>query len=162
MEFVIRQVVEEEIPIVLQFIREIAEYERMSDQVIATEELLREWLFEKKIGEVLIASHDGQDVGFALYFYNFSTFMGRAGLYLEDIFVRPEYRGHGLGKLFFRKLAQIAVQRGCGRMEWTCLNWNTPSIAFYESMGAIPMKDWTVHRLTGENLRKLAEECTES
>lgn len=157
MKFELRMAVEGEIPLILQFIRDIAEYERMSDQVVATEELLREWLFEKKIAQVLIASCDGKDAGFALFFHNFSTFMGRAGLYLEDIYVRPEYRGQGLGKLFFRTLAQIAAERGCGRMEWSCLNWNEPSIRFYQSMGAVAMEDWTVYRLSGEALARLGE-----
>ena len=157
MKFELRMAVEGEIPLILQFIRDIAEYERMSDQVVATEELLREWLFEKKIAQVLIASCDGKDAGFALFFHNFSTFMGRAGLYLEDIYVRPEYRGQGLGKLFFRTLAQIAAERGCGRMEWSCLNWNEPSIRFYQSMGAVAMEDWTVYRLSGDALARLGE-----
>lgn len=157
MKFELRMAVEGEIPLILQFIRDIAEYERMSDQVVATEELLREWIFEKQIAQVLIASCDGKDAGFALFFHNFSTFMGRAGLYLEDIYVRPEYRGQGLGKLFFRTLAQIAKERGCGRMEWSCLNWNEPSIRFYQSMGAVAMEDWTVYRLSGEALARLGE-----
>lgn len=157
MKFELRMAVEGEIPLILQFIRDIAEYEKMSDQVVATEELLREWLFEKKIAQVLIASCDGKEAGFALFFHNFSTFMGRAGLYLEDIYVRPEYRGQGLGKLFFRTLAQIAAERGCGRMEWSCLNWNEPSIRFYQSMGAVAMEDWTVYRLSGEALARLGE-----
>ncbi len=157
MDFSIRKATENEIPKILQFIREIAAYEKMSDQVVATEELLREWLFEKKIGEVLIGSHEGVDAGFALYFHNFSTFMGRAGLYLEDIYVRPPYRGQGLGTMFFHELARIAVERGCGRMEWSCLDWNEPSIAFYRSLGAVPMSDWTVYRLCGETLESLGK-----
>ena len=129
----------------------------MLDEVVATEELLTEWLFERKIAEVIFAVEDGVDVGFALFFHNFSTFVGRAGLYLEDLYVKPEYRGKGYGKALLKKLAQIAVERNCGRMEWTCLDWNKPSIDFYLSVGAVPMDEWTTYRLTGEALKNLAK-----
>lgn len=147
----------EDCALILQFIRELADYEKMLDQVVATEELLREWIFERKKAEVIFAVVDGTEVGFALFFHNFSTFLGRAGLYLEDLFVKPEYRGKGYGKAILKELARIAIERGCGRMEWWCLDWNRPSIDFYLSLGAEPMSDWTVYRLAGDTLRKLAE-----
>ena len=143
--------------IILNFIKELALYENMLDQVVATEELLEEWLFDKKAAEVLLAVEDGREVGFALFFHNFSTFLGRAGIYLEDLFVLPEFRGRGFGKALLRKLAQTAIERGCGRLEWACLDWNKPSIDFYLSLGAKPMDEWTVYRLTGDTLRKMAE-----
>ena len=143
--------------IILNFIRGLAEYERMSDQVVATEELLREWIFEKKKAEVLIACEGEKPVGFALFFHNFSTFLGRAGIYLEDLFVFPEYRGRGYGRALLKRLAQITVERGCGRLEWACLDWNKPSIDFYLSLGAVPMEEWTVYRLTGDTLNAMAE-----
>ena len=142
---------------ILDFIKGIAEYEKMSDQVIATEQLLREQLFEKKNAEVIFALEGETEVGFALFFHNFSTFMGRAGLYLEDIFVKPEYRGLGYGKMLITELAKIAVERGCGRMEWCCLDWNKPSIDFYRSLGAISMDEWTTYRLTGEALENISK-----
>ena len=148
---------EEDTAKILYFIKTLADYENMLDEVIATEELLREWIFEKKKAEVIFAVEDGKEVGFALFFHNFSTFLGRAGLYLEDLFVMPEYRGKGCGKAILKELARIAVERGCGRMEWWCLDWNRPSIDFYLSMGAEPMSDWTVYRLTSETLKRLAE-----
>lgn len=148
----------EDTGLILQFIRELAEYEKMLDQVVATEALLAEELFEKRHAEVLLALADGQAVGFALFFHNFSTFLGRSGIYLEDLYVRPEHRGKGLGKGLLRRLAQLALERGCGRLEWACLNWNTPSIDFYLSHGAQPMEDWTVYRLTGESLARMAKE----
>ena len=144
-------------PLILEFIRELADYERMLDQVEADEATLRDQLFEKHHAEVLFALEDGTEVGFALFFHNFSTFLGRAGLYLEDLYVKPEYRGQGYGKAILKKLAQIAVERGCGRLEWWCLDWNTPSIGFYRSLGAEAMEDWTVYRLTGPALKRLAE-----
>ena len=142
---------------ILEFIRELAIYENMLDEVVATEELLKEWIFEKKKAEVIFAMEGEVEVGFALFFHNFSTFLGRAGIYLEDLFVKPEHRGKGYGKGLLKKLAQIAVERGCGRLEWSCLDWNKPSIDFYLSMGAVPMEEWTVYRLTGETLEKAAE-----
>ena len=143
--------------LILSFIKELAEYEKMSDQVVADEELLREWIFEKKKAEVIFAMEEGKEVGFALFFHNFSTFLGRAGIYLEDLYVRPEYRGHGHGKGLLRELARIAVERGCGRLEWWCLDWNKPSIDFYLSLGAEQMNDWTTYRFAGDSLRSLAE-----
>ena len=153
----IRPAEEKDCGIILEFIRGLAEYERMSDQVVATEELLREWIFEKKKAEVLIACEGEKPVGFALFFHNFSTFLGRAGIYLEDLFVFPEYRGRGYGRAFLKRLAQITVERGCGRLEWACLDWNKPSIDFYLSLGAVPMEEWTVYRLTGDTLNAMAE-----
>lgn len=147
----------EDTPLILGFIRGLAEYEKMSDQVIATEELLREWIFEKKKAEIIFALSDGREAGFALFFHNFSTFLGRAGIYLEDLFVLPEYRGLGCGKFLLKTLASIALERGCGRLEWSCLDWNTPSIDFYKSMDAMPMDDWTTYRLAGDSLRAMAE-----
>lgn len=155
--FTIRQADINDVSIILSFIKELAEYENMSDQVVATEELLKEWLFEKKKAEVLLAMEGDTPVGFALYFYNFSTFLGRAGIYLEDLFVKKEYRGKGYGKALLKELARIAVSQGCGRLEWCCLDWNKPSIDFYLSLGARPMDDWTQYRLTGETLKALAE-----
>lgn len=143
--------------LVLEFIRGIAQYEKMLDEVVATEESIREWMLEKKMVEVIFAEAEGDTVGFALYFQNFSTFVGRAGLYLEDIFVKPQYRKKGYGKAIFKKLAQIAVERGCQRFEWVCLDWNQPSIDFYRSMGAVPMDQWTIYRLSGDAIKKAAE-----
>ena len=147
---------ESDCALILTFIRALAEYEKMEDQVVATEALLREWIFEKQKAEVLFVCEGEREVGFALFFHNFSTFLGRAGLYLEDLFVLPEKRGHGYGKALLRKLAEIAVERGCGRLEWSCLDWNQPSIDFYLSLGAVPMNDWTLYRLTGDTLRGVA------
>ena len=144
--------------LILDFIKGLAEYEKMFDEVIATEDLLKEWIFEKKKAEVIFALEDGIEVGFALFFHNFSTFLGRAGIYLEDLFVKPEYRGKGYGKGLLKKLAQIAVERGCGRLEWWCLDWNKPSIDFYLSLGAEPMDEWTTYRIAGETLDKFAKE----
>lgn len=142
--------------LILDFIKGLAEYEKMSDQVVADEALLHEWIFEKNKAEVIFALEDGVEVGFALFFHNFSTFLGRAGLYLEDLFVKPAYRGRGHGKALIRELARIAVERGCGRLEWCCLDWNQPSIDFYLSLGALPMDEWTTYRLSGENLHAFA------
>lgn len=150
---------EKDCALILEFIRLLARYEKMTDQVTATEDLLREWIFNKRQAEVLFALEDGKEVGFALFFHNFSTFLGRSGLYLEDLFVLPEYRGKGLGKALLGKLAQIAVERGYGRMEWSCLDWNRPSIDFYLSMGATAMDEWTTYRLTGDSLRRMAEKA---
>jgi GNAT superfamily N-acetyltransferase len=143
--------------LILEFIRKLAEYENLLDQVVADEPLLREQLFEKQQAEVVFALENGKEVGFALFFHNFSTFLGRSGLYLEDLFVLPEYRGKGYGKALLAKLASIAVERGCGRLEWWCLDWNKPSIDFYLSLGAEPMSDWTVYRIAGDTLKELAE-----
>lgn len=148
---------ENDCAVILSFIRGLAEYEKMTDQVVATEELLREWIFAKRKAEVLFVCDDGKEVGFALFFHNFSTFLGHAGIYLEDLFVLPEYRGKGYDKGLLKKLAQITVERGCGRLEWACLDWNQPSIAFYRSLGAAPMDEWTTYRLTGETLKEMAK-----
>ena len=143
---------------ILSFIQALADYEHMSDQVVATPELLREWIFEKKKAEVIFAVADGREVGFALFVHNFSTFLGRAGIYLEDLFVLPEERGKGYGEALLRELARITVERGCGRLEWACLDWNQPSIDFYiKKMRAVPMEEWTTYRLTGETLERAAE-----
>lgn len=156
-EMNIRLAEERDVSVILKFIRELAAYERMSDAVVATEELLRKWIFEEKKAEVLFAMADGREVGFALFFHNFSTFLGRAGIYLEDLYVLPEYRGRGYGKALLKQLARIAVERGCGRLEWSCLDWNKPSIDFYRSLGAESMDEWTVYRFAGKTLKKMAE-----
>lgn len=142
---------------ILQMIRALARYEKMEDQVVATEDLLREWIFEKKKAEVLFATEDGREVGFALFFHHFSTFLGRAGIYLEDLYVIPEYRGKGHGKALLKRLAQITLERGCGRLDWQCLDWNERSIAFYRSLGAEALDDWTGYRLSGKTLEEMAE-----
>jgi len=156
--FSIRRAEEKDCGLILYYIKALAAYEKMSDEVVATEELLREWLFEKRSAEVLFACENGREVGFALFFHNFSTFVGRAGLYLEDLYVLPEYRGKGYGKALLRRLAAIAAERGCGRMEWVCLDWNRPSMDFYRSLGAIPMDEWTIWRVSGETLDQLAKD----
>lgn len=156
-KFEFRYADKDDVDKILYFIKELADYAKMLDQVVATKELLTEWLFEKKKAEVIFALEDGEEIGFALFFHNFSTFLGRGGIYLEDLFVKPEFRGKGYGKAFLKKLAQIAVERGCGRLEWACLDWNTSSINFYLSLGAKPMNDWTVYRITGETLEQLAK-----
>ena len=143
--------------LILQFIKELADYEKMSDEVTADEKTLEEWIFDKQKAEVIFAVMEGREAGFALFFHNFSTFLGRAGIYLEDLFVKPEYRGRGCGKAILRKLASIAVERGCGRLEWSCLNWNKPSIEFYLSLGAEPMSEWTLYRAAGSTLSELAK-----
>ena len=160
MELTFRFAEERDTPLILDFIKWLADYERMLDQVVADEDTLADQLFRKKNAEVLFALENGKEVGFALFFHNFSTFLGRSGLYLEDLFVLPEYRGRGYGKALLCRLAAIAKEEGCGRLEWWCLDWNKPSIDFYKSMGAEPMEDWTVYRVTGETLDKLAEEGT--
>ncbi|MBE6894690.1 MAG: GNAT family N-acetyltransferase [Ruminococcaceae bacterium] len=148
---------EEDVPKILFFIKELAEYEKMLDEVVATEELLHQWLFERQKAEVIFAMEGDKEVGFALFFHNFSTFLGRCGIYLEDLYVMPQYRGKGYGKGIIKELARIAVERGCGRLEWWCLDWNKQSIDFYRSLGAQPMDEWTVYRITGDTLKKLAE-----
>lgn len=145
--------------LILNFIHKLAIYEHMDDQVVATPELLHEWIFEKNKAEVVFAEVNGEAVGFTLFFHNFSTFLGRAGIYLEDLFVLPEHRGKGYGKALLKNLARIAVERGCGRLEWACLDWNKPSIDFYtKKMQAVPMDEWTVYRLTGDTLEAAAKE----
>ena len=155
-EVTFRKAVREDVPLILEFIKGLAEYEKMSDEVVATDEILDEWLFDKEKAEVIFAIAEGEEVGFALFFHNFSTFLGRAGIYLEDLFVKPKYRGNGYGKAILKRLAQIAVERGCGRLEWSCLDWNQPSIDFYLSLGATPMSGWTGYRLTGKTLADAA------
>ncbi len=150
---------EKDVQLILHFIREIAEYEKMSDEVVANEELLQEWLFNKQIAEVIFAMEGEVEIGFALFFHNFSTFVGRGGIHLEDLYVYPQYRRKGYGKGLIQQIAKIATDRNCGRVEWTCLDWNTPSIEFYLSLGAVPMSDWTIYRLTGETLQKVANSC---
>jgi len=155
-DFIIRSALPEDVSIILQFIRELAAYEDMLDEVVATEDLLLEWIFEKKKAEVLIGEYEGEPVGFALFFYNFSTFLGRSGIYLEDLYIKPHSRGKGFGKTMLKQLAKLAIERGCGRLEWWCLDWNRPSISFYLSLGAEPMHDWTVYRIAGDTLELLA------
>lgn len=151
----IRKAVRQDIPLILEFIKGIARYEKMENEVVATTELLEEQLFDKGRAEVIFAMEEGTEVGFALFFHNFSTFLGRSGLYLEDLFVYPEHRGKGYGKALFLELVRIANERGCGRMEWVCLNWNKPSIEFYRSMGAMSLDEWTTYRLTSDVMKKL-------
>lgn len=199
-DFSFRMATRADVPLILKFIRELAEYEKLLHEVVATEEILEEWIFNRRAAEVLFiqtrrdadlgedsdgkrscgadsgvfstcsgelqpggssvcgGGDDMAEVGFALFFHNFSTFLGRSGLYLEDLYVSPSYRGRGLGKALLQKLAQIALERGCGRFEWWCLDWNRPSIEFYLSLGAEPMSDWTVYRMAGETLVALAGE----
>lgn len=142
--------------LILQFIKELAEYEGMLEEVVATEDLLKEWIFEKGKAEVLFVLEEGTEAGFALFFNNFSTFLGRSGLYLEDLYVRPQYRKKGYGKALIMELGRIANERGLGRMEWWCLDWNKPSIDFYKSLGAQAMTDWTVYRIAGQTLKDMA------
>ncbi|MGL4774638.1 MAG: GNAT family N-acetyltransferase [Clostridium sp.] len=154
--FKLRSTIKEDASLILELIKEIAVYEKMLDEVVATEESILESIFEKKEAEVLIGEFNGEPIGYALYFFNYSTFIGKAGFYLEDIYIKPEYRGKGIGTEIFRVLGKIAFEKGCRRMEWSCLNWNEPSIQFYKGLGAIPMSEWTVYRLTDENIEKLA------
>jgi GNAT superfamily N-acetyltransferase len=154
---VLRDAGKQDIPLILEFIRGLAEYESLLDQVSATEEGLEKALFQDRIAEVLICEYGGEPAGFALYFHNFSTFLGRPGIYIEDLFVKSEYRGKGLGKAMLARIAAIAVERGCGRLEWACLDWNEPSIKFYKSRGGRPLDEWTVYRVDGGALKKLAE-----
>ena len=153
----IRNATIEDVPLILTFIRDLAIYEKLEHKVVATEEKLRETLFgTPRFAEVIIGEVDEQAVGFALFFHNYSTFLARPGIYLEDLFVKPEARGHGHGRALLAHLAQIATQRGCGRLEWAVLDWNAPAIGFYESLGANALDDWRTFRLTGEALEKLA------
>lgn len=156
-DFSLRFATAQDTALILEFIKELAHYERMSDQVFATEELLHDTLFTQKKAEVLIGEYQGKPVAFALFFHNFSTFLGRPGIYLEDLYVKEEYRGMGFGKTILKTLANLAKDRGCKRMEWSCLDWNAPSIGFYKSLGSIPMDEWTIYRLQGEALDRLAE-----
>lgn len=155
-EITFRYAERKDVDLILRFIKELANYEKMLGEVIADANLLEEWIFDKQKAEVIFAVVDKEEVGFALFFHNFSTFLGRAGIYLEDLYVKPEFRGKGYGKSILQKLAMIAMERGCGRLEWWCLDWNKPSIEFYLSLGAEAMSDWTVYRIAGETLQKLA------
>jgi GNAT superfamily N-acetyltransferase len=153
----IRPATEDDVPIILSLIRELAEYERLSHEVVATEGLLRESLFgEWRGAEVLIACCKGAPAGFALFFHSFSTFLGRPGIYLEDLYVKPKFRSRGIGRALLTHLARLAKERGCGRLEWSVLDWNEPAIKLYKSIGAVPMDEWTVYRVTGEALETLA------
>jgi len=156
-QFKIRFATEKDIPLILKFIKDLAAYEELLHEVVATEEILKESLFIKKQAEVIIGEENGVPVGFALFFHNFSTFLGKANLYLEDLFVKPSSRGKGYGKKLLSYLGKIAVERDCERLDWWCLDWNTSSIKFYKSLGAIAMDDWTVYRMQGEALKKLAK-----
>jgi len=148
---------ESETPLILSFIRKLAEYEKLSHLVVATESDIHQNVFgPNPVAEVLLAHWDGAPVGFALYFRNFSTFLGQPGIYLEDLFVEPQHRGKGIGKALLIRLAEIAIERGYGRLEWAVLDWNTPSIEFYRRLGAVPLDEWTAYRLTGEALSRLA------
>lgn len=144
-----------DVPLILKWIKELADYEKLLHEVVATEELLEQWIFDKEKAEVIFAMVGQEEVGFALFFHNFSTFLGRAGIYLEDLYVKPEYRGNGYGKAILKQLAKIAMERGCGRLEWWCLDWNKPSIDFYRSLGAEAMDEWTVYRITGDTLKEM-------
>ncbi len=156
--FRIRAAVEEDVPLILRFIKKLAHYERLSHEMIATEETLRKNLFgEKRVTEIILAEYQQAAVGFALFFHNVSTFLARQGIYIEDLYVNESYRGHGFGRAMFDHIVRLAKERGCGRIEWSVLDWNTPAIRFYEKLGAVPLSDWTTYRLTGEALRKIAE-----
>jgi GNAT superfamily N-acetyltransferase len=152
---VLRYGEEEDVHLLLELIRGLAEYERLLDSVTATEAGLLQSVFREKRAELIFCEYDGSPAGFALFFHNYSTFLGKPGIYIEDLFVKPEMRGKGLGKRLLKCIAAIAVERNCGRLEWACLNWNEPSIAFYRSQGARPLSEWTTYRLTGEGIRKL-------
>lgn len=157
MPLLLRAATERDVPVVLSFIRELAEYERLAHEVVATEERLRATLFgSRQFAEVVLAEVEGEAVGFALFFHNYSTFLGLPGIYLEDLYVRPAARGAGVGRALLRHLARLAKERGCGRLEWWVLDWNEDAIRFYSSLGARPMDDWTVFRLDGGALERLA------
>jgi GNAT superfamily N-acetyltransferase len=156
-EFRIRPAEESDVALILQFIKGLGEYEKLSHQVVATEEKLRKTLFQQKMAEVIIGEYEGIPVGFALFFHNYSTFLGQAGIYLEDLFINPDMRGKGFGKSMLKHLAKLAVERDCGRLEWACLDWNEPSICFYKGLGAEALDDWTVYRVAGETLKELAK-----
>lgn len=153
----IREATPDDTPTIAALIRALADYERLAHEVVLDEDELRTHLFgERRYAEVILAEHDGEVVGFALFFHNFSTFLGKPGIYLEDLFVQPEHRGGGHGRALLAHLAKLAVERGCGRLEWSVLDWNGPSIAFYRSLGAVAMDDWTTYRLAGDALSALA------
>jgi GNAT superfamily N-acetyltransferase len=158
-DFEIREARAEDVPVILQMIKALAKYEKLSEAVTTTEDQLRRSLFDRRAAEVLLAYAGDAPAGFAVFFQNFSTFLGRPGLYLEDIFVRPEWRGQGLGRQLFARVARVAVERGGGRMEWSVLDWNEPAIGFYRKLGAQPMDEWTVFRLTGDALTGVAAQA---
>ena len=159
LDFTIRLATAQDVPLILRFIKGLAEYEKLTHEVTATEELLRETLFgSRQVAEVIIGEYRGEPVGFALFFHNYSTFLGRPGIYLEDLFVKPEMRGRGFGKVLLTYLAKLAHERKCGRVEWSVLDWNDPSIQFYRKLGAAAMDEWTMYRLTGAALTNLAAE----
>lgn len=155
-ELKLRFAEEKDCLLILGFIRELAEYEKMLEEVVTTEEILKESLFERKAAEVIIAEYEDVPIGFALFFYNFSTFLGRPGIYLEDLYIKPEVRGKGIGKFILSYLARLAIERKCGRLEWSCLDWNESSIQFYKNLGALPMEEWTVYRVYADSLKNLA------
>jgi GNAT superfamily N-acetyltransferase len=155
-KFEIRPAKPNEAGLILDFIKQLAEYEKCSDEVVADEATIYHSIFVEKAAEVVFAEEEGVVIGFALFFHNFSTFVGRKGLYLEDLFIIPEKRGLGYGKAILKYLADIAVERNCGRMEWICLDWNAPSLAFYRSIGAVPMDEWTVQRMTEDVMKQFA------
>ena len=158
-ELVIRQATISDVPLILSFIKGLGEYEKLTHEVVATEEGLRESLFgENPKAEVILGYYQNEPVAFALFFHNFSTFLGRPGLYLEDLFVKPEYRGKGFGKVMLSYLARLTKERNCGRLEWSVLDWNEPALKFYRSIGSRRIDEWTVQRFDGENLEKLAKE----
>jgi len=160
-DFKLRFAEKNDTPLILEFIRELADYEKLLHEVVATEEVLMEALFERKIAEVIIGEYKNKPVAFALFFHNFSTFLGRSGIYLEDLYVKPEMRGKGIGKIMLSFLAKLAVERKCGRLEWWCLDWNEPSIQFYKQIGAVPMEEWTVYRVYDKALDKLSNKFDE-
>lgn len=155
--FKIRFADKSDVALILNFIKELAEYEKMVDDVVATEEDIIKSLFEERHAEVIIGEYENEPVAFALFFNNFSTFVGKAGLYLEDLYVKPSMRGKGIGQILLSFLANICVERNYGRFEWSCLDWNEPSLEFYKKMGAVAMEEWVIHRVTGNNLIELAQ-----
>jgi len=157
-QFKIRPAEENDVKLILQFIQGLGAYEKLSHEVVATEEKLYKTLFQQKMAEVIIGEYKNEAVGFALFFHNYSTFLGQAGIYLEDLFIIPEMRGKGFGKSLLKHLAKLAVERDCGRLEWACLDWNEPSICFYKGLGAKALEDWTVFRVTGETLIEMAND----
>ncbi len=161
-DLVLRAASVDDVPLLLELIRGLAVYEKLEHQVVATEQNLRDSLFgARPYAEALIAEWQGVAAGFALYFHNYSTFLGRPGLYLEDLFVKPDFRGKGIGRRLLSELAALAVARGCGRLEWSVLDWNAPALGFYRSVGAVPQTDWIIHRLTGESLQALARSAAD-
>lgn len=154
--FSMREATPADAPLILSLIRDLADYENLADECVATEDMLERWIFDERKAEVIIGEADGDPVGFALFFTSFSTFLGKPGLYLEDLFIRPKARGNGYGKLMLQHLSRLVLDRGYGRLEWACLDWNKPSIAFYLNLGAVALDDWTTYRLTGTALEKLA------